>query len=202
MENEIPKNPREEKSEETRLAPVVSGKVTLKKKSEGQKFIETFFKGDLSQVGSGIWFDVIVPRIRDILLAAWEGAGRGLIMGNFDRDDRKGGDRNSIPARQVDFTRYSKRPDRRIYDYRDMEDVYNYGEITMETRRDAEATLDRMYELLDNYKWVSVAQLYELSGLPSKYTDRNYGWRDLHDAYITSTRNGYLIKLPRPRPFE
>lgn len=203
MENEEQKIPGEEKSEEQHLAPVVSGKVSIKKKTEGQKFLENFFRGDLTQVGSGIWSDVIVPRIRDILLAAWEGAGRGLIMGDFDRDDRRGSDRNSVPARQVDFTRYSKqRPERRIDYYRDMEDVYNYGEITMETRRDAEATLDRMHELLETYRWVSVAQLYELTGLPSKYTDRNYGWRDLHDAYITSTRGGYLIKLPRPRPLD
>lgn len=204
MENETPKNPREEKTEEPHLAPVVSGKVSIKKKTEGQKFLETFFKGDVTQVGSGIWSDVIVPRIRDILLAAWEGAGRGLIMGDFDGGDRRGSDRNSVPARQVDFTRYSKRPERRVDYYRDMEDVYNYGEITVETRRDAEAILDRMNELIDTYHWVSVAQLYELSGLPSKYTDRNYGWRDrdLHDAYITTVRTGYMIKLPRPRPID
>ena len=200
MENEEVKNSGEEKKEES-LKPVVQGKVSVKKKSEGRKFMETFFQGDLDKVSTSIWSDVVVPMIRDMLWGALERAGRGIIYGDFESRSRRDNDNNSIRARQVDFTRYSKPRDRK-YDYERSEDVYNYGELVIESRRDAEAILDRMNELLDSYRWVSVAQLYELANLSSKYTDRNYGWRDLRDAYITTTRGGYLIKLPRPRPFD
>lgn len=188
--------------QETALQPIVTGKTAIKKKSEGRKFIDNFFKGDLNRVTESIWKDVLVPAIKDMLWGAVERAGKGMIYGDTESDRRN--DRNSIPARQVDFTRYSRtaRPARNYDVDRDREDVYDYGEVFVESRRDAEAVQDRLKELCDRYGWVSVAQLYELTGLPTRYTDRNYGWRDVRDISITTTRGGYLIKLPRPRPFD
>lgn len=191
-----------EKSNEV-LSPVVTGKTTIKKKSEGKKFIETFFKGDASQVRDSIWLDVIAPAIRDMIWGALERAGKGIIYGDFSSDRRRD-ERGSIPATRVDFTRYSK--DRRRDEYRDRvsNDLYEYGEVFVESRRDAEAILDRLYELFDRYQWASVAQLYELANLRAKYTDHNYGWResDRNRITIAPTRGGYLIKMPAPRPFD
>lgn len=210
LKRESEKMPGEEKSEkaEEALAPVVTGKVTVKKKSEGKKLLETFFKGDCTKVRDSVWLDVMLPAARDMLWGMVERAVRGLIYGETD-SDRRDRDRGSIRARQVDFTRYSgrdrdrDRDRRRDYDRDSYDsDIYDYGEVRLELRRDAEATLDRMRELVDRYGWVSVAQLYELINERGRYTDRNYGWRDLHDAYIDPVRNGYAIKLPRPRPLD
>lgn len=202
MDTEMNPVTPEEKKEEKALAPVVSGKATIKKKSEGRKFIESFFQGDANHIGQSVLENVVVPAIKDMIWNSLERAVKGLLYGDFSSS--RSSERNSIPARQVDFTRYSDR--RRRDDYRDRErdDIYDYGEIFLAERRDAEAVLDRVNELLDRYQWVSVAQLYELAGLRGRYTDHNYGWRerDRRDIYITTTRGGFLIKMPRPRPFE
>lgn len=200
MANEETKNGT---AEQTPMAPVVTGKAVVKKKSEGKKFMESLFQGDITHIGDSIMDNVLIPALKDLIWNTVERAVKGIMWGDFSSSGRSS-DRNSVPARQVDFTRYSDR--RRRDDYRDSsrDDIYDYGEIFLEDRRDAEAVLDRVYELLDRYQWVSVAQLYELAGLRGRYTDHNYGWRDKdrRDIYITTTRGGYLIKMPRPRPFD
>jgi len=180
----------------------VAGKANIKKKSEGKKFLEAMFQGDLTSIKDSIVDNVFVPAMKELIWNTIERAVKGLMYGDFSSS--RSVERNSIPARQIDFTRYSDR--RRRDDYRDQSrnDIYDYGEVFLEDRKDAEALLDRIYELLDKYQWVSVAQLYELAGLRGLYTDHNYGWRDKdrRDIYITTTRGGYLVKMPRPRPFD
>lgn len=217
MENEnlnLQKSP-DEKIEEGSLAPVVSGRVTVKPKSEGKKIVETFFKGDLNSVKKSIWRDVVVPTIKDMLWSTLERAGRGLIYGDSERYSRSERDRNSDRARQVDFTAYSRRPERpRERDpYYDSNDIYDYGELRFEfdrgpnggeyeARKDAESVLARMEEVCADYRWVSVAQMFELAGLPRKYTDRDWGWTDVRNATIERGRNCYILKLDRPRPIK
>jgi hypothetical protein len=199
-----PKKSPDEKSQETPLAPVVTGKAEVRKKSEAKKLAETLFKGDLTQVRRSLWKDVIIPAFQDTLWSMLERAGRGLIFGDSEprrrRDDERG-----IPARQIDFTRYSRRPEReeRRYEDPDRKDLYDYGYIWFEYERDAEAVLMSMKDILRGYGWVSVAQTFELSGNTSKYTDRDFGWRDLRDTDIVRARDGgYMLRLPRPRPYD
>lgn len=209
----------DEKIEEPTLAPVVTGKVSIKQKSEGRKLMETFFKGNLEQVKRGVWWDVVVPTVMDLLWNALERAGRGLIYGDSDRGYTRDRDRGSSAARPVDFTAFSKRDrdqDRYRRDNRccDPTDVYDYGELRFEytrdpagqsaytARRNAEKVLASMEEVCDSYKWVSVAQMLELAGLEEfkKWTDRDWGWRDLRGAEIIGGHSCYILKLTRPKP--
>lgn len=73
----------------------------------------------------------------------------------------------------------------------------NYDDIVFESRGDAEVVLDQMEDLLDHFKVVRVADLYDLAGLSCGYTENKYGWSDLRDAYVDRTRGGYVIRLPR-----
>lgn len=217
MDSEV-KNFPEEKIGEMNLAPIVTGKVSVKPKSEGKKIFETFFKGNLDTVRRGVWGDVIVPTIMDMLWSALERAGRGLIYGDSDGYSRRDRDRDSVRATRVDFTAYSKRDrdrrrDRDVYD--DMtKDVYDYGEVRFEydrgpngysredARRDAERVLAKMEDTIDEYHWISVGQMFDLIRVPRKYTDSNWGWRDLRDASVVNGRNCYILKLPKPRAYD
>lgn len=219
MENENlnPQKSPEEKIEETSLTPVVSGRVSVKPKSEGKKIVETFFKGDLESVKRSIWRDVVVPTIKDMLWSTLERAGRGLIYGDSERYSRSDRDRDSARARQVDFTAYSRRPERprdRDRDpYYDANDIYDYGELRFEfdrgpdggeweARKDAENVRANMADICAEYRWVSVAQMFELAGLPKKYTDRDWGWTNVDNARIERGRNCYILRLDRPRPIK
>ena len=56
--------------------------------------------------------------------------------------------------------------------------------------------LTRMDEMIDTYGAVSVADFYEMVGITGEYTDNNYGWTDLRSAYVSRTRDGFIIRFP------
>lgn len=196
--------PETPKDDIEHMKPVVRGKVSVKKKSEGRKLLETFFEGDMKQVGKSVWSDLVVPAIKDMMYGALDQAFRGMIYKEYSggrrRRDRDG-DRYSAPARREDFSRYSRRDDR---PRDDRDDVYDYGELFFEDKRDADDALECIYDLLDRYKAATVGQLYEIAKLRVRQTDYNYGWRDRdrRDIYVTTTRGGYLLKTPKPRTLD
>ena len=79
---------------------------------------------------------------------------------------------------------------------------HDFDEIVLETRAEAEEVIDRLFDLVSRYESATVADLYELVGLPSSHTDHKWGWTDVRGAGATRTRDGYLLDLPEPRPFE
>lgn len=65
---------------------------------------------------------------------------------------------------------------------------------------DANAVLHEMMDIIDRYGYVTIADMLDLSEKPCSYTDNRYGWVDLRDASIISTRDGYIIDLPKALP--
>ena len=60
-----------------------------------------------------------------------------------------------------------------------------------------------MNDILYSYGFVRVADLMESAGVTGNpYTDNSYGWNSLNTAEVMITRDGWIIKLPRPIPVE
>ena len=77
---------------------------------------------------------------------------------------------------------------------------YDYDEIVLRTRGEAEDVISCMDELMDRYGIVSVGDYYDLVGIESDYTNEKYGWTDIRSARVIRVRDGYTIKLPRAVP--
>jgi hypothetical protein len=77
---------------------------------------------------------------------------------------------------------------------------HNFDEIILATRVEAQEVIDRMYDLIQQFEQVTVADLYELVGVNGNYTDENWGWTDLRGIGATrlSGGGGYLLDLPKP----
>lgn len=77
-------------------------------------------------------------------------------------------------------------------------------ELVYETRADAEKVLNGMSEIIDEYGFVTVADLYDISGLPGAYyTDSKIGWKgSIKESIIKRVRDGYVIDLPKPEVLE
>lgn len=69
--------------------------------------------------------------------------------------------------------------------------------IRFDSREKAEDVLTNMQDIIDAYGFATVADLYDLSGITSNYTDCKYGWTHLRDANIIRLGYGYTLKLPR-----
>ena len=183
--------PQEERK---KIEPVAQGKA--KKKSSGRKMADVFVAEDVTSVKDYIVMDVLVPAVKKALSDIITNGIDMLLYGETKSKSRGSESR-------VSYTSYYKSRDR---DYergaRTRARGYDYDDIILDTRREAEEVLDRMDDLLDTYGVVSVADLYDLVGITGNYTDNKYGWTNLRNADVQRVRDGYLLKLPKALPFD
>ena len=178
-----------EKVAEKKVEKVVSGKTSTKKKSGIRKLSDTFLSEDVSNVKSYIFSEVLLPAAKKLVSDIVTNGTNMLLYGEIK--NKKGN------SSKVSYSRYY---DDRSRDYRSpvVRNNFDYDEIIFETRGDAEAVLDAMYDILNQYKVVSVAELYDLASITThNYTCNNYGWIDLRGSSVVRVRDGYILKLPR-----
>lgn len=178
-----------------RMEKVVSGNVKAKK-NEMRRLTDVFISEDVKNVKSYVLLDVLVPTIKKAIVdIVTDGVNMIFFGGTGNR-------RGSSNASYVSYRSYSdRRDDRRPLD-RPRTLGYNYNDIVLETRSEAEEVLTRMDEAIDTYGVVSVADLYDLVGISGNYTDNKYGWTNIKNAEPIRVRDGYLLKLPKALPIE
>lgn len=90
------------------------------------------------------------------------------------------------------------------YGHKESDKTDRKYELIYETRADAEKVLNGMSEIIDEYGFVTVADLYDISGLPGAYyTDSKIGWKgSIKESIIKRVRDGYIINLPEPEVLE
>ena len=182
------------------IQPVAKAKT--KKKSEVKKFADVFIAEDITSVKDYIVNDVLIPAAKKAISDIITNGVDMILYG-----EAKGRDRRRDGGSRVSYTKYYERDrdrDRdRDYDRsRTRRSVYDYDDIILDTRGEAEDVLNRMDDLIDAYGMVSVADLYDLVGISGNYTDNKYGWTNLRNAEVRRTRDGYLLKLPKALPFD
>ena len=193
MEN-YPSNSHKAREEvaEKKVEKVVSGKTSTKKKSGIRKLSDTFLSEDVGNVKSYIFSEVLLPAAKKLVSDIVTNGIDMLLYGEIK--NKKGN------SSKVSYSRYYDDRRDRSRDYRSpvVRNNFDYDEIIFETRGDAEAVLDAMYDILNQYKVVSVAELYDLASITThNYTCNIYGWIDLRGSSVVRVRDGYILKLPR-----
>jgi hypothetical protein len=193
--NRVNNAPVKQESDGRRAEKIVRGRVKTKKNT-GRGLLELFISEDAPNVGEYILMDVLAPAIKkafyDIIvnsldITLWGGRGNGGKRSTADK---------------VSFRDYNgiSRKDDRNYDRSRSSSRYNYEDIILETRGEAEAVLQRMDEIMETYEIVRVADLYDLVGVTGEHTDNKYGWTDIRNAKVERVRDGYRIVMPRALP--
>ena len=199
----FPGNSRKQPSQEPekKIEKVVTGKVTTRKKPLMRRFAETFIAEDSSSVARYIVMDVLIPAAKDLISdLVKETVDRTLFGGG--RSGRSRGSSRSYGG-HVNYNRYSsgsppwRRDEDRPPMSRRARSRHNFDEIVLDTRAEANDVLDRMYDILDRYKEVTVADLYDLVGLEKSYTDEKWGWTDLEGSKVIRAHDGYILDLPK-----
>ena len=192
---------REEVTEERKVEKVaLSAPASVKKRSKLSKFKDSIVKEDAHNVGSWMLTEMFIPKLIDMFVDMLKG---GLDM--YFYGETRGDSRRRSPASKVSYRDYyddrGGRSNSRGARLRDRDEYYDYDEVEFDTRQDAEAVLDGMYEILENPRYgkvVRVADYFDLADVPGKYTDNKYGWADLRGAYVRRVGKSYVIELPRP----
>lgn len=179
----------------------VTNNVVVKKESELKKFGKQFFTEDAKSVKGHVFMNVIVPGLQKLISDMVKSGVDWLIYGI-----KGGGQQSNGNIRNISYTGYYDSPNRRSISYGNNQQqatrpgAYSVSEIMFNDRGEAEETLLRMRESISRYGTVTVADFYDLVSIKSNYTDVKYGWRDLRDAEVQRSGNGYYIKFPRIVP--
>jgi len=185
------------------LKKMTMGTAKVKKPSFTSKLKDTFFGDDANNVASYILWDVLIPALKDTIQdAVTKGIERMLFGGSRGSNSRVSSSGKSI----VSYGNYyrgsrspAQRPDKLVrapgYNRRVDNVVFDYEEAAGEA-------LELMHDLLEEYGQVTVADFYEIVGLPnySEFTDNSVGWTNLTRVRIVPSRDGWQMIMPNPQP--
>ena len=187
-----------EAAEEKKIERVTSGEATLRKKSLGRKFKDTFLGADLQSVVHYLLSDVLSPAAKDMIVEAGSQGLERMIFGDTNPRRRTPG--GPSPTGHINYQRIGRQargpagaPQTRA------RARHSFDEVVLETRAEGQEVISRMYDILSRYESVTVADLYELVGLRGDHTDLKWGWTELHGASVDRLRSGgFLLDLPQP----
>ena len=191
----------EENLGKKKVDKVVSGSVKTKKKSSLSKFADTFIEEDKDTVVGYLLSEVLIPSFKKMVSDTIKTGIDKMLYGDAEVS------RSNSPASKISYSKYYN--DKSSYSrssstapMTNRRDTYEYNNIVLETRGDAEAVLMGMDDIIAKYEIVSVADLYDLVGIAGSYTDYKYGWTDISQAYIERTRDGYILRMPKAIPLD
>lgn len=183
-------------AEKKEIKKVVKGPVKTRKKSSFHKLSDVFISEDANNVKSYVFMDVLVPTIKKAIVDIVSDGINMIFFGEKGR--RKSGSSTSY----VSYRSYSDKDRRYSNDEIRSRTGYSYDDIVIPTRGEAEEVLLQMEDLIETYDVVSVADLYDLVGKESRYTDNHYGWTNIRNAEPIRVRDGYILKLPKAMPIK
>lgn len=175
-----------------RVEKVVTGNVKTKKKSELKKLSDVFIAEDMSNVGNYIVMDVLIPAFKKAVSDIVTNGIDMLLYGSNGRTKKPGN------SHYVSYDKMSKRDDRPVESR--VRTGYDHREVILDSRGEAEEVLTQMEACIDTYGTVTVADMFDLIGVSSQYTDQKYGWTNLRNAKIVRVRDGYLLDMPKALP--
>lgn len=210
------------KKEHKEVKSVVKGGVKVKKKPASKRFLESIGVEDGRTVGDYILWDVVLPSVKEMLASVVKNGIDVFLYGQTKPRnlERRGRTSRVSYNRYYDDDGYGSRPrggrqsrgysyqPRAAMDFSDIvfEDYYDEDEKRMISGREAaERVLDEMADIVQRYDFVRVSEFLTLANVPEtdiSHVDHNMGWDRLVGIGVDRVRGGYVIRLPRPIPFD
>lgn len=182
-----------------KLKKIIDGDVVQRKPSLTKRFREAFTGDDSRSVGDFVLFNVIVPALKQLISDA---ASSGLDRLLFGGDSRGGPRRGYTNYRSVStpIVGGGIRDPRANVPIANPRAVHNFDEIVIPDRASAEAVIDALAVMLDQFGQATVSDLYELVGITGAFTDDKWGWTNLATARAKAVHGGFILDMPRTEP--
>lgn len=184
--------------EKKKVEKVISG--TAKRKADPtRKFTNLFAPGDMSSISEYIIMDVIVPATKKMISEIVRNGIDMILYGESGRSKNYSGNSDKVSYRSY----YGSNDNNRSSSTTKTRSVFDYDNITIPTRQEAEEVIRQMDAIVEVYGMVSVADLYDLCGITDhNYMNAKYGWMNIRTAEAVRVRDGYVLKLPRALPLD
>lgn len=187
--------------------PVTSAETRDRKRGLGRQFRETFFAGSSREAFGYMAEEVVVPSLRDMFAESMHSLVDRVIYGPGSGGGRRRSAASSpnTATGHVNYGGYSQ-PSQPAQQQRTItrrsRAVHDFQDLVIPNRADAAEVLDNMYEWLERFGRVSVADLYSLVGVRPEHTDEKWGWTSLRGARAVRLPRdaGYMLDLPELQP--
>jgi hypothetical protein len=192
------RNRDKEKKEEKKIEKVVVGEVIQRPKPITRRFREIFLGGDAKQAARYVTADVVLPALRNLIVDMTVKGMERIVFGESSYRRRPVEYRprvqyNNPISRMRDPRELARLPDQPS---RYRTERRSFDDIIFSNRAEAETVVETLLDIIDKYEVVSLADLYELVGLPSTHVDNKWGWTFLKNVEIRQVREGSLIDFP------
>lgn len=212
MPEEFPDNSRRGKDRKDEpikdIKPIAEVRASRRKPPLSRRLRDTFIPQDVGSVLAYVWFDVLVPAAKDMLVDAGSEALHRSFYGEGGRAGRRSsryggtGSTGTFVNYNRPSTPFYKRDEPRALSRRARAN-HNFDDILIEKRVIADEVIDRLFDIISQYEQVTVADLYKIVDIEPTPQDYKWGWTDLRGAGVTRIPDGrYLLDLPRPEPLD
>lgn len=200
---DYPSNSHKEKDRTEDREPVnkiISGTAVQQKKTVGRKLADVFVGEDVGNVRQYLFNDVLIPAAKNTLSEMVSSGIDMLLFGQKQsRNTTRTGNRSVVNYSSISESRRNHAPQSRSIRARTMQ---NFGDIRLSSRGEAEDVLSLLVDFISDYGMATVADLYDMVGITSEFTDNKYGWVNLSKAEVRITRDGYILDLPVPHALD
>lgn len=171
---------------------VTKGAVKEKKKSFGEKIAEAFIATDRKDVKEYVIFDLLIPGAKNMIENVVH-----MLLFNDKPSGRIVRSNGESRVRRVGYNSIYDERRRREGLIGERTRVAS-TELIFDNRADAEEVLVAVEDRIEEYGFATVKYFYSLADLSTDFTQTKWGWRDVAGADIIQTREGYLLKMPKP----
>lgn len=193
---EYKSNSYKSKEDKKKVEKIISGTAMQKNKTFSQKIAGVFATEDVPDLKNYILWEVVVPSLKDVtrngLISIVEvifGSGKSSRLNkSYDRVSYR--NYNSISTSRESKPSHSSH------------ERMSFDNIRLDNKKDADIVMDQMEELIEAYGIVSIADLKDIVGLETYFTDNKYGWSNIRSAKIVRVSGGWLISMPNPYPID
>lgn len=191
---------------EKKLERVTVNDVTRGKKPMSRRLLETFVKGNSTNVFEWILMEVIVPGVRDMLADSFTQGAERWVYGESRSVSRRGSGRPAGANGYVNYNRIASaaRPSSTYGQPREERRIpgFDFQPIVFASRAEGDEVIRRMSQVVERYQAICVRDLYELVGLPGNPIDYKWGWTDIRSARLLWTKAGYMLDIQPPDPID
>ena len=184
-----------------------------KKRGLGQKFKDTFIKGDVHEVANGIVTEYLIPYILDGITSMAHNFIDGMLTGETVGYYSGGYSRNN--GKRTNYSGVSKKKsNEKIYRSNAAKKTKQMDDVLFESRAQAELALRILRDELEDghHDCVSIADFYDAyeeatgEAIDHEFPEAKYGWYDLDNVQVMRTRDevgvAYYIKFPKAELLE
>jgi len=207
MEQFPPNNPKASAAARgpKKVEQVTSASVVRRRRPLGKQFKETFVSGSARMALEYMIAEVIIPAVQDTMIDAFQGGIERLIRGE-SRGRRGAPTPPSVYGRvnygaqfQSQTMPQTTSAPRGVS--KGGKARHDFGELVLQSRAEADDVLSNLFDIINMYETVTVADLYALCGIEPTHVDYKWGWTSLEGAQVGRPRGGgYRLDLPRPVP--